>query len=133
MIVNFWRILFCFSLAFVSYGLFSEPDSESNLLIPDYLLHFSAFFLLSFFLTKATNFFIASILIGFYAPITEIIQFFLPYRDGTFFDLFFNYLGILFNFFYLKFIEKFFLRLYISIVIECCVAYNAALNYIKFY
>ena len=106
MIVNFWRILFCFSLAFVSYGLFSESGSESNFLIPDYLLHFSAFFLLSFFLTKATNFFIASILIGFYAPITEIIQFFLPYRDGTFFDLFFDYLGIFFNFFYQKFIEN---------------------------
>ena len=106
MIVNFWRILFYFSLALVSYGLFSEPGSESNFLIPDYLLHFSAFFLLSFFLTKATNFFIASIFIGFYAPVTEIIQFFLTYRDGTFFDLFFDYLGILFNFFYLKFIEN---------------------------
>ena len=106
MLLNFWRILFCFTLALVSYGLFSEPGSESSFKIPDYLLHFSAFFLLSFFLTKATNFFIASILISFYAPITEIIQFFLPYRDGTFFDLFFDYLGILFNFFYLKFIEN---------------------------
>ena len=106
MLLNFWRILFCFTLALVSYGLFSEPGSESIFKIPDYLLHFSAFFLLSFFLTKATNFFIASILISFYAPITEIIQFFLPYRDATLSDLFFNYLGIFFNFFYLKFIEN---------------------------
>ena len=106
MVVNFWRILFCFTLALVSYGLFSEPGSESIFKIPDYLLHFFAFFLLTFFLSKASNFFIASILIGFYALITEIIQFFLPYRDATFFDLFFDYLGILFNFFYLKFIEN---------------------------
>jgi len=103
---KFLANIILFSLALVSYGLLSEPWSESNLRIPDHLLHFSAFFLLSFFLTKATNFFIASILIGFYAPITEIIQFFLPYRDGTFFDLFFDYLGILFNFFFLKFIEN---------------------------
>ena len=106
MLLNFWWILFCFTLALVSYGLFSETSSESNFLIPDFLIHFLAFFLLSFFLTKATNFFIASILISFYAPITEIIQFFLPYRDATLSDLFFNYLGIFFNFFYLKFIEN---------------------------
>ena len=99
MLLNFWRILFCFTLALVSYGLFSEPGTESSFKIPDYLLHFSAFFLLSLFLTKATNFFIASIFISFYAPITEIIQFFLPYRDGTFFDLFFDYLGIFLTFF----------------------------------
>ena len=106
MLLNFWRILFCFTLALVSYGLFSELGSESSFKIPDYLLHLSAFFLLSLFLTKATNFFIASIFISFYAPITEIIQFFLPYRDTTLSDLFFNYLGIFFNFFYLKFIEN---------------------------
>tara|TARA_B100001287_G_scaffold248494_1_gene227737 strand:+ start:149 stop:475 length:327 start_codon:yes stop_codon:yes gene_type:complete len=106
MLVNFWRILFCLTFALVSYGLFSEPSSESGFEIPDYLLHFSAFFLLSFFLTKSSNFFIALVLIGLYAPITEIIQFFLPYRDATLLDLFFNYLGIFFSFFYLKFIEN---------------------------
>ena len=106
MLLNFWRVLFCITLALVSYGLFSEPSSESRFEIPDYLLHFFAFFLLSFFLTKSSNFFIATVLIGFYAPITEIIQLFLPYRDATLLDLFFNYLGIFFSFFYLKFIEN---------------------------
>ena len=106
MSLNFWRIIFCFSLGIVSYGLFSEPSSETSLSFPDYLLHFSAFFLLSFFLTKASNIFLAFILIGLYAPITEIIQFFLPYREASLSDLFFDYLGIFFSFFYLKIIEK---------------------------
>ena len=106
MSLNFWRIIFCFSLAIVSYGLFSQPSSETSLGFPDYLLHFSAFFLLSFLLTKASNIFLAFILIGLYAPITEIIQFFLPYRNASLSDLIFDYLGIFFSFFYLKIIEK---------------------------
>jgi len=106
MFLNFWWILFCFTLAVISFGLFSEPSSETNLTFPDNLLHFSAFFLLSFFLTKASNILIASLLISFYAPTTEIIQFFLPYRDASLFDLFFDYLGIFFNFFFIKFIEN---------------------------
>jgi len=106
MSLNFWRIIFCFSLGIVSYGLFSEPSSETSLSFPDYLLHFSAFFLLSFFLTKASNIFFASTLIGFYAPITEIIQFYLPYRNASLSDLFFDFLGIFFSFFYLQIIEK---------------------------
>tara|TARA_B100000579_G_C22685142_1_gene782247 strand:+ start:83 stop:409 length:327 start_codon:yes stop_codon:yes gene_type:complete len=106
MTLNFWRTIFCFSLGIVSYGLFSEPSSETSLSFPDYLLHFSSFFLLSFFLTKASNIFLAFVLIGLYAPITEIIQFFLPYRNASLSDLFFDYLGIFFSFFYLKIIEK---------------------------
>ena len=106
MSLNFWQIIFCFSLGIVSYGLFSEPSSETSLSFPDYLLHFSAFFLLSFFLTKASNIFFASILIGFYAPITEIIQFYLPYRNASLSDLFFDFLGIFFSFFYIQIIEK---------------------------
>ena len=106
MSLNFWRIIFCFSLGIVSYGLFSEPSSETSLSFPDYLLHFSAFFLLSFFLTKASNIFFASMLIGFYAPITEIIQFYLPYRNASLSDLFFDFLGIFFSFFYIQIIEK---------------------------
>jgi len=58
MLLNFWRILFCFTLALVSYGLFSEPGSESSFKIPDYLLHFSAFFLLSFFLNHSLFYYV---------------------------------------------------------------------------
>ena len=44
--------------------------------------------------------------LGPYSSTSEIIQFFLPYRDASLFDLFFDFLGIFFNFFFIKFIEN---------------------------
>jgi VanZ family protein len=61
--------------------------------------------LLSYFLIKSNNYFkISFIFIILYASISELIQFFLIYRDGDLVDLFFNYLGI-----GVIFIKKFFL------------------------
>jgi len=112
-----------------------SPNQAVNQILKFLTIYF--IFLLSFsylFFNQGKNFLIALILIGFYAPITEIIQFFLPYRDAAFFDLFFNYLGILFNFFYLKFIENYFLGyIYLLLLndVSHTMPHSNILNFIK--
>ena len=92
-----------------SYGLFSVPSEESSLNIPDKSLHFSAFLVLSITLYKTfKNIFLLFILF-FYAVISELIQFYLPYREMEFTDILFNFLGIfvfLIAIFFRKILEK---------------------------
>ena len=105
----FWGFQFLSAMLLVSYGLFSVPSEESSLNIPDKILHFSAFLVLSISLYKTfRNIFLLFILF-FYAAISELIQFYLPYREMELTDILFNFLGIfvfLIAIFFLKILEK---------------------------
>ncbi len=105
----FWGFQFLSATLLVSYGLFSVPSEELSLNIPDKSLHFSAFLVLSITLYKTfKNIFLLFILF-FYAVISELIQFYLPYREMEFTDILFNFLGIfvfLIAIFFRKLLEK---------------------------
>ena len=58
-------------------------------------MHFFLFLTLSYLLAKSNdNFKFSLIFITFYAFSSEIMQWFLPYREGDLIDLFFNLIGI---------------------------------------
>ena len=105
----FWGAQFLIAIFLVSYGLFSVPSGETFLNIPDKILHFLAFFVLSLTLYNAfKNIFLLFILF-FYAVISEFIQYYLPYREMELMDVISNFLGIfvfLFSIFFLKTLEK---------------------------
>ena len=90
-----WTLAFLLMLLASSYGLFSKPSGDFSIGLSDKILHFLMFLLLSYFLIKSNNYFkISFVFIILYASISELIQFFLIYREGDLVDLFFNYLGI---------------------------------------
>ena len=92
----FWTSIFIIVLLISSYALFSQPSGGSLINLPDKAMHFFLFLTLSFLLNKSNDYFKTSLFfIIFYAVLSEIIQWFLPYREGDFIDLFFNLLGIL--------------------------------------
>ena len=105
----FWGSQFLLTISLVSYGLFSIPSEESYLNIPDKILHLLAFVVLSFTLYNSfKNIFLLFILF-FYAVISELIQYYLPYREMELMDVISNFLGIfgfLFSIFFLKTLEK---------------------------
>ena len=105
----FWGSQFLLVIFLVSYGLFSVPSGESSLNISDKILHFLAFLVLSLTLYNAfKNIFLLFILF-FYAVISEVIQYYLPYREMELMDVISNFLGIfvfLFSIFFLKTLEK---------------------------
>ena len=80
-----WTCIFVVALLMSSYALFSQPREESSINLPDKAMHF--------FLSN-DYFKFSLIFIIFYAFSSEIIQWFLPYREGDLIDLFFNLLGI---------------------------------------
>ena len=91
-----WTSIFLVVLSISSYALFSEPREEPSINLPDKAMHFFLFLTLSFLLNKSNDYFkISLIFIISYAVLSEIIQWFLPYREGDFIDFFFNLLGIL--------------------------------------
>ena len=92
----FWTSIFIVVLLISSYALFSQPSGGSLINLPDKAMHFFLFLTLSFLLNKSNNYLKTSLFfIILYAVLSEIIQWFLPYREGDFIDLFFNLLGIL--------------------------------------
>ena len=105
----FWGSQFLLIISLVSYGLFSIPSEEFSLNIPDKILHFLAFVVLSFTLYNSfKNIFLLFILF-FYAVISELIQLYLPYREMELMDVLFNFFGIfvfLITIFFLKILEK---------------------------
>ena len=96
--LNSWLNYF-FVLFIVSLYLFFAPVEENTEAIPhlDKLAHFIIFFSLLFLLLKAglTNSLAASICL-IYAALSETIQHFLIYREGSLGDLSFDILGITF-------------------------------------
>ena len=91
----FWTYLFLIAFAISCFGLFSSPREESQINLPDKFLHFLIFLMLSYLLTKSNNFHKFSLIfILSFASLSELIQFFLPLREGDLIDLFFNFLGI---------------------------------------
>jgi len=91
----FWTYLFLIAFAISCFGLFSTPQQESQINLPDKFLHFLMFLILSYLLTKSNNFHKFSLFfILSFASLSELIQFFLPLREGDLIDLFFNFLGI---------------------------------------
>ena len=90
-----WTCIFVVALLMSSYALFSQPREESSINLPDKAMHFFLFLTLSYLLAKSNDYFKFSLIfIIFYAFSSEIIQWFLPYREGDLIDLFFNLLGI---------------------------------------
>tara|TARA_B100000886_G_scaffold201202_1_gene138900 strand:+ start:32 stop:412 length:381 start_codon:yes stop_codon:yes gene_type:complete len=91
----FWTYLFLIAFAISCFGLFSTPQQEPQINLPDKFLHFLMFLILSYLLTKSNNFHKFSLIfILSFASLSELIQFFLPLREGDLIDLFFNLLGI---------------------------------------
>ena len=105
----FRGVQFLIAIFLVSYGLFIVPSGEISLNISDKILHFLAFLVLSLTLYNAfKNIFLLFILF-FYAVISEVIQYYLPYREMELMDVISNFLGIfvfLFFIFFLKTLEK---------------------------
>jgi VanZ family protein len=92
---NIWGFLFLLAFSISSYGLFSEPEGEQFINLPDKIAHFIMFLILSFLLIKSNKYVEFSLFfIIFYAILSEIIQYYLPYREFDLIDLFFNFLGI---------------------------------------
>ena len=104
-----WTIIFLFFFSLISYGLFSLPNVNSDFLLPDEVSHFMAFLILTYTIYKSMESINWIFPILLYGLISEIIQFYLPYRDFQLNDLFFNFFGILsaiFVIFFLKKLEK---------------------------
>ena len=90
-----WTIIFLSFFCLISYGLFSVPTEDSDFFLYDEVSHFMAFLILTYTIYKSTSLISSIFLILVYGLISEIIQFYLPYRDFQLNDLFFNYFGIL--------------------------------------
>ena len=87
--------MFLIAFAISCFGLFSISQQESQINLNDKFLHFLMFLILSYLLTKSNNFYKFSLFfILSFASLSELIQFFLPLREGDLIDLFFNLLGI---------------------------------------
>ena len=87
--------MFLIAFAISCFGLFSTPQEESQINLPDKVLHFLMFLILSYLLTKSNNFHKFSLIfILSFASFSELMQFFLPLREGDLIDLVFNFLGI---------------------------------------
>ncbi len=92
----FWTSIFIVVFLISSYALFSQPSERSLINLPDKAMHFFLFLTLSFLINKSNDYLKNSLIfIISYAVLSEIIQWYLPYREGDFIDLFFNLLGIL--------------------------------------
>ncbi len=90
-----WTIIFLFLFSLISYGLFSHPTEDFESFLYDEVSHYLAFLILTYTIYKSTGSVSWIFLILVYGLISEIIQFYLPYRDFQLNDLFFNYFGIL--------------------------------------
>ena len=90
-----WTYLFLIAFAISCFGLFSSPQEESQINLPDKFMHFLMFLMLSYLLIKSNNFrkFSLFFILAF-AILSELIQFFLPLREGSLIDILFNFLGI---------------------------------------
>ena len=105
---NFWLSSF-YILFFISLYLFFAPFEGGSNLFPyfDKLVHFLIFFLMTALLTLGgLNKYYALIFCIFYALLTEIVQNFLSYRNGSIFDLVSDILGITFAIFFIFSLEK---------------------------
>ena len=104
-----WTIIFLFFFCLISYGLFSDPTGGSDFFLPEEVSHFMAFLILTYTIYKSAGSINWIFPILLYGLISEIIQFYLPYRAFQLNDLFFNFFGILsaiFVIFFLKKLEK---------------------------
>ena len=103
--LNSFYILFLISL----YLFFAPFEDDGPEIFPhlEKIVHFSIFFLMTVFLIVGRlkrNY--ALIFCILYALLTEIIQTFLNYRIGSFFDFVSDILGITFAIFFIFFLEK---------------------------
>ncbi len=100
----FKKVSFQFMLFFILLIISSVLPiriSQKNIRF-DLIFHFLYFFIFALFTEKKEE----KILILIIPVLMELLQFFLPYRDFDFFDLIFDYLGILTGFFIYKSIIK---------------------------
>ena len=98
--INVYRFLFCTSVLLISYGAFTPSEGDTSVIFLDKVLHFVAFFILSFLLDRSTKQPLISykaliICLITFALSIEIIQSFLPSRSAELFDLVADLLGIL--------------------------------------
>ena len=81
--IKVYQSLFCISFLFICYSAFTPSEGNSSILFLDKILHFGAFFLLSFLLDRSTRRPLIYhkgliIFLVIFAVSIEIIQSFLP-------------------------------------------------------
>ena len=106
--LNRWLNSF-YILFLISLYLFFAPFNDDPEIFPhlDKIVHFSIFFLMTFFLIVGRlkrNY--ALIFCIIYALFIEIVQTFLNYRTGSIFDFISDILGVTFAIFFIFFLEK---------------------------
>ena len=98
--IKVYQSLFCISFLFICYSTFTPSEGNFSILFLDKILHFGAFFLLSFLLDRSTRRPLIYhkgliIFLVIFAVSIEIIQSFLPYRSAEMLDFVSDLSGIL--------------------------------------
>ena len=98
--IKVYQSLFCISFLFICYSAFTPSEGNSSILFLDKILHFGAFFLLSFLLDRSTRRPLIYhkgliIFLVIFAVSIEIIQSFLPYTSAEMLDFVSDLSGIL--------------------------------------
>ena len=97
--IIYYRLLLCVSFVTITYIAATSSQSIVIILLDDKVNHFFAFFILAFLLDFSfphSRFNTAKIVpLIAYSVLLEVIQYFLPYRIFSFFDIFTDILGLL--------------------------------------